>query len=298
MIHQQHTIRSGGHILDLTWPQVMGILNVTPDSFFDGGKYQDVGDVLERADRMWKEGVRIMDIGGMSSRPGADEVSVATELQRVLPVIEAIQDAFPGVILSVDTWRAEVARKAVEAGAGMINDISAGQFEPEIMRVAADHAVPFVAMHMQGEPKTMQTNPRYDDVTREVLEFFVERVRVLRYNGVKDIILDPGFGFGKTVRHNFKLLDRLRVFGILELPILVGISRKSMICRVLNVKPEQALNGTSALHMVALLNGAAILRVHDVHEALEVSALYRQIRDVQNAPGDSIVREDTAKHRG
>jgi dihydropteroate synthase len=277
MLHPQQTLRCGHQLLDLSEPQVMGILNITPDSFFDGGKYQSVQAAVDRAGRMLEEGAAILDVGGMSSRPGAEIIEPEEELERVLPVLDGLHAAFPQAPLSIDTIRAEVARQAVRAGACMINDISAGRYDPGLFAAVAELNVPYILMHMQGEPKTMQRGPAYKDVVLEVLDFFLENVAKLRALGVVDILLDPGFGFGKTVAHNYRLLQELRTFQMLDCPILAGLSRKSMICRVLEVAPAQALNGTTALHMVALQQGARLLRVHDVREARQVIRLWTEL---------------------
>ena len=274
------TLNCRGHLLDLSRPVVMGILNVTPDSFFDGGHYTGADAALKQAEIMLSEGAAMLDVGGASSRPGAKEVSEVEELERVIPAIEIIKSHFPEAIVSVDTWRAGVAQAAVEAGASIVNDISAGSLDPKLYETVARLDVPYILMHMQGTPGTMQQNPQYEDVVTEVLDFFIGEIKKLRALGIKDIVLDPGFGFGKTVEHNFLLLKNLHVFGhVTGLPVLAGISRKSMICKVLKVKPENALNGTTALHMVALQQGAQILRAHDVKEAMEVIRLWEQLED-------------------
>lgn len=265
-------------MLDLSAPRIMGILNATPDSFFDGGRHNRLDKALHRAEALLEEGADIIDVGGASSRPGAQVVEEQEERARVEPVVRAISDRFPGVVLSVDTWRASVALAAVDAGARMVNDISGGRldplFYPTLAEINRDVSIWYVLMHMQGTPSDMQVDPRYGDVVLEVLDFFIERSGVLRDLGLHDTILDPGFGFGKTVVQNYQLLDRLGDFsGVLERPVLVGISRKSMINRVLGTAPEQALNGTTVLHTIALLRGARILRVHDVREAAEVLRL-------------------------
>ncbi len=278
---QQSTLNCRGQLLDLSRPVVMGILNVTPDSFFDGGRYTDEVSMLKQAEKMLAEGAVILDVGGASSRPGAAEVSENEELKRVIPVIEAIKSHFSEVIISIDTWRAGVAKTAVEAGASMVNDISGGQFDAKMFETVADLDVPYILMHIQGTPGTMQQNPHYEDVVAEVLDFFVQKIEKLRALGVKDIVLDPGFGFGKTVEHNYQLLKNLHVFGnVTGLPVLAGISRKSMICKVLKVNPKHALNGTTALHVIALQQGAKILRAHDVREAVEVIKLWEMLNDV------------------
>jgi dihydropteroate synthase len=281
MTFEKLTLNCNGKLLSLASPLVMGILNVTPDSFFDGGKHLSEDGILRQTEKMLKEGAAIIDIGGMSSRPGAEIIDEAEELLRVLPVVEKILREFPGTILSIDTIRSEVARQAVEAGAAIVNDISAGRFDEKMFATVAALDVPYILMHMQGAPKDMQTAPKYDDVVREVLDFFIIETGKLRELGVKDIIADPGFGFGKTVEHNFELLKKMHVFRMLEVPVLAGISRKSMICKVLGVNPPQALNGTTALHMVALQQGAKILRVHDVREAMETIRLWEQLEAVK-----------------
>lgn len=272
------TLNCRGRLLDLSRPVVMGILNVTPDSFFDGGRLDSIDLILQRAGQMLKDGAALLDIGGASSRPGAQAVSADAEKQRVLPAIEAILKRFPDTLLSIDTWNAAVAKAALESGAAIVNDISGGRFDPGIMTVAAAYGSPYVLMHMQGNPATMQEQPVYDEVVREVLDFFIETVPHLQDAGIADIVLDPGFGFGKTVEHNYRLLKHLSTFSsVLNRPVLAGLSRKSMICKVLHVNPDQALNGTTALHMVALQQGAAILRAHDVREAMEVIKLWEQL---------------------
>jgi len=275
---QSFLLRCNGRLLDLARPVVMGILNVTPDSFYDGGRLTTTEDIVRKAGRMLDEGASLLDIGGASSRPGAEEVAEQEEMRRVLPAIESVRKHFPEAFLSVDTWRASVAKAALDAGAGIVNDISAGHWDPALYEVVARAGYPYILMHTQGTPQNMQTSPQYGDVVQEVLDFFVQEVGKLRALGVRDIVLDPGFGFGKTVAHNYALLKSLCVFStVLGLPVLAGISRKSMICNVLGVKPEHALNGTTALHMVALQQGARILRAHDVREALEVIRLYEQL---------------------
>lgn len=269
------TINCNGRLLDLSKPHVMGILNVTPDSFFDGGKHTHLPDILRQAEKMLTEGAAILDVGGASTRPGAAEVSAQAELDRTIPAIEAILGAFPGTIISIDTWRASVAEAAIRAGASLVNDISGGNLDADMFPTVGRLKAPYILMHMQGTPQTMQHNPEYQDVVTEVLDFFIEKTIALRQFGVDDIVLDPGFGFGKTVAHNFTLLKHLQTFKtVLGMPTLAGISRKSMICKALGIKPAQALNGTTALHMLALEQGATLLRAHDVHEAKETIALW------------------------
>jgi dihydropteroate synthase len=256
----------------------MGILNVTPDSFYDGGRWDEMDTILQQADKMLSAGASILDVGGASTRPGAAEVPEEVELKRVLPVIEAILRRHPSAIVSIDTWRSVVAQAALDVGVALVNDISAGRLDADVHQTIAKAGCPYVLMHMQGTPQTMQAAPTYTDVVQEVLDFFIAEVGKLRADGVKDIVLDPGFGFGKSVAHNYQLLQNLDVFStVLNLPVLAGLSRKSMICKVLKVKPDHALNGTTALHMVALQQGARILRVHDVKEAIEVVRLWKQL---------------------
>lgn len=281
MLHPKLTLQSKGRLLDLSKPVVMGILNVTPDSFFDGGKYNDESAMLRQAERMLAEGAAIIDVGGMSSRPGAEVISDAEELQRVIPAIELLHQYFPEAMLSIDTVKSSVVRESVAAGASIVNDISAGRLDAKLYETVAEMGVPYVLMHMQGTPGDMQKNPTYENVSLDVLDFFIREVRKLRALGVKDIVLDVGFGFGKTVSHNYQLLQNMHVFQILELPLLTGLSRKSMICRPLGIKPADALNGTTALHMVALQQGSRILRVHDVREAVEVIKIWQELEKVE-----------------
>ncbi|MEZ4959476.1 MAG: dihydropteroate synthase [Saprospiraceae bacterium] len=276
MLHPKKTINCKGRLISLEKPLVMGILNVTPDSFFDGGRHATIGQALKHTEKMLEEGAMFIDVGGMSSRPGAPLLDVDVEMGRVVPVVEALGQNFPDAIISIDTFRSKVAIAAVEAGAHIVNDISAGRQDEFLFETVANLGVPYILMHMQGTPATMQASPQYGDVVADVLDFFIQRVGELKQLGVKDILLDPGFGFGKTVGHNYQLLNNLHVFNMLELPVLAGISRKSMICKVLGVKPENALNGTTALHVIALQQGAKILRVHDVKEAAETIQLWQQ----------------------
>ncbi len=280
MLNPQLSLNCRGRLLSLEVPIVMGILNITPDSFFARSRVDNLDILLEQAEKMLSEGATILDIGGMSSRPGAEIISEQEELDRVLPAIEALQQRFPEAFLSIDTIRAEVARQAVATGATIINDISAGKLDDHMYPTVAELQVPYILMHMQGKPNNMQQSPVYDDVVLEILDFLIEQVGLLRQLKVKDIIVDVGFGFGKTVTHNFQLLKKMHVFKILDLPLLAGLSRKSMICKPLKVNPPAALNGTTALHMVALQQGARILRVHDVKEAVEVIKLWQELEAV------------------
>ena len=276
-----HSLNCRGRLLDLSTPVIMGILNLTPDSFYNGGRLTTVDDALRQAEKMLSAGAAILDLGGASTRPGATEVPETEEIKRVIPAIAAIINRFSETIISIDTWRAAVAREALNAGASLINDVSAGKSDAGMYPLLGMlKQTPYILMHMQGGPQTMQQNPVYGDVVQEVLDFFIAEVGKLRALGITDIVLDPGFGFGKTVAHNFQLLKNLHVFSaVTGLPVLAGISRKSMICKVLQVNPEHALNGTTALHMVALQQGAKILRVHDVREAREVIRLWAELQE-------------------
>ncbi len=251
----------------------MGILNITPDSFYDGGKYNQENTFLKQAEKMIHEGVDFIDVGGYSTRPGAVNISVEEENSRVIPVIESIKKEFPAAVISIDTFRASIAKAAVEAGAGMINDISAGELDAAMIETVTRLKVPYIAMHMKGTPQTMTQVATYENLVKEMLEYFHRKAYQLKTAGIKDVIIDPGFGFAKTVDQNFELLSNIERLHILEKPILVGLSRKSMIWRTLKTTPEAALNGTTALNTFALLKGASILRVHDVKEAKEVIQL-------------------------
>lgn len=254
----------------------MGILNLTPDSFYDGGRYTNAENIRAQLEKMVHEGATIIDMGGASTRPGADPVAPHEELKRVLPVIELTKKYFPEIIISVDTFHSSVAREAVNAGAHIINDVSGGQSDDKMFETIVALEVPYILMHSKGTPKTMSKLNQYNDLTLDILDFFIERIGKLRASGVKDIIIDPGFGFAKNIEQNFKLLKSLQTFKILDVPILAGLSRKSMIWRSLNIRPEEALNGTTALNMIALLNGADILRVHDVKEAVQTIKMFKE----------------------
>ncbi|PJB14121.1 MAG: dihydropteroate synthase [Flavobacteriales bacterium CG_4_9_14_3_um_filter_32_8] len=255
----------------------MGILNVTPDSFFDGGNYLSEENIIQKVNSMEYHGAKIIDVGGYSSRPNATPISEEEELKRIVPIIKLVKTNFPDLLISVDTFRSKVAEKSIEAGANIINDISGGNMDSNMFRCIADLKVPYVLMHMQGTPQTMQENPTYQNVVEEVNQFFTEKLNQLTQLGVKDIILDPGFGFGKTLKHNYELLNNLDKFKTFNLPILVGFSRKSMINKVIDTTPEEALNGTTVLNTIALMKGANILRVHDVKEANETIKLVNQL---------------------
>ncbi len=271
-----------GKILNLSVPAVMGILNITPDSFFDGGQFLSIDEQLKQTGRMLDEGASIIDIGAVSTRPGAPEVCQTSELERLLPSIKAIRSRFPEAILSVDTYRPLIARAAVDHGADMINDIYGGRYEASMMSTVASLKVPYIIMHMKGQPPVMQNNPAYSDVVAEVTYFFEKQVAEARSKGIRDIIIDPGFGFGKTLEHNYRLLSGLEALHSIEAPVMVGISRKSMVYKALGSGPEDALTGTTVLNTLALVKGARILRVHDVKEAVEVIRLIETMNTYSN----------------
>lgn len=267
----------------LNRPQVMAILNITPDSFFSGSRVADVNNLLTRAEKMLAAGADFLDVGGYSSRPGADHITEAEELRRVVPAVAALTKEFPHAYLSVDTFRASVADAALHAGAALVNDIAAGQLDPAMCATVAKHQVPFIAMHMRGTPQTMQQQTQYENLLFELVDFFQRTLSACAAARIHDVIIDPGFGFAKTVAHNFELLAKLERLHVLGVPLLVGLSRKSMIWRTLNTDAGGALNGTTALHMVALQKGADILRVHDVKEAREAITLYQQLEQAGDA---------------
>lgn len=269
-----------GKLLDLTSPVVMGILNITPDSFYEGSRLKTGDEVLRQAEQMLKEGATILDIGGVSTRPGAEVVAVEEELRRVIPAIELIIKNFPEAILSVDTYQSKVAQKAIEVGIHLINDISASSIDEDLLEIVAKAKIPYVLMHIKGTPQNMHLAPQYQDVVTEVLDFFIQKLRILKEKGIEDVILDMGFGFGKTIAHNYQLLANLHVYKILNLPILAGVSRKSMVWKTLGISPAEALNGTTVLHTIALQQGAKILRVHDVKEAVETIKILKRVNDV------------------
>jgi dihydropteroate synthase len=274
MYSRPRYINAGGRLIDLQVPKVMGILNVTPDSFYKGSRYLSEGSILAAAEKMISDGADIIDIGGYSSRPGAEHIPLPEERKRVLPAIKLITSHYPEAIISVDTFRAEIAREAVcDLGAHIINDISGGEADKRMSALIAELNVPYILMHMQGMPGTMQIDPQYEDVVSDIIKWFGIRINRLQSSGVKDIIIDPGFGFGKTIDQNFEILSRLNEFSVTGLPVLAGLSRKSMIWKTLDNNPEDALNGTTALNTIALMKGADILRVHDVREAVETIKL-------------------------
>ena len=277
-------INANGRLMDLSEPQVMGILNVTPDSFYAGSHGVTEGYIIDRIHQIMNEGASIIDIGACSTRPGADEVSIEEEMSRLRMGLELIRKHRPDAIVSVDTYRADVAKMCVEEyGAAIINDISAGQMDEQMFPTIARLGIPYIIMHMKGTPKDMQVNPQYDHFLKEVFYYFSEKVQRLRDLGVKDIIIDPGFGFsfGKTLEHNYELMNHLEEFSLFELPLLVGVSRKSMIYKLLDITPQEALNGTTVLNTVALLKGANILRVHDVKEAVETVRIVGKMKSCQ-----------------
>ena len=271
-----------GELMDLSHPRVMGILNVTPDSFYAESRKQTEKDILSRIHQILEEGGTFIDMGAYSSRPDAEDVSQEEEMRRLRLGLEIVQRECPEALVSVDTFRADVAKMCVEEyGAALINDISAGDLDANMFSTIAQLKVPYILMHMQGNPQTMQLNPHYDNPVKEVIRYFAEKIEKLRTLGVKDMIIDPGFGFGKTLRHNYQLLDKLEEFQIFQVPILVGISRKSMIYKLLDETPEEALNGTTAAHAIALMKGAKILRVHDVKAAAETVRIFNALKDQQ-----------------
>jgi dihydropteroate synthase len=278
-LNRKATLNLKGEIMDLSRPQVMGILNLTPDSFYGNSRISSVDAALQRVENCLQEGASFIDIGAYSSRPGADEVSMEEELERIIPAVEAISKRFPEAKLSIDTFRAKVARESIEAGAHLINDISGGELDEAMFETVADLKVPYVLMHMKGNPKTMQKNPEYENITLEVTGYFAAKLQKLKALGVHDVILDPGFGFAKTLSHNYELMNHLTDLDLFGLPVLVGISRKSMIYKLLGTSPDEALNGTSILNTIALQKGASILRVHDVRAAAECITLVEKLQE-------------------
>jgi dihydropteroate synthase len=278
-LNRKATLNLKGEIMDLSRPQVMGILNLTPDSFYGNSRISSVDSALQRVENCLQEGAAFIDIGAYSSRPGADEVSTDEELKRMIPAIQAISKRFPEAKLSIDTFRAKVARESIEAGAHLINDISGGELDEAMFETVASLNVPYVLMHMKGDPKTMQKNPVYENITLEVTTYFAAKLQQLKALGLHDVILDPGFGFAKTLSHNYELLNHLKDLNLFCLPVLAGISRKSMIYKLLGTSPEEALNGTSILNTIALQKGASILRVHDVRAAAECITLVEKLQE-------------------
>lgn len=271
---KKYSLNCRGKLINLSTPKIMGILNVTPDSFYDGGKFRTKKEILKKTGQMIEEGASIIDVGAYSSRPGAENITIEEEVKRLGTALEAIRTDFPDVFISVDTFRSQVALMAVkDYEVDIINDISAGAADENMLNTIAELNVPFVMMHIKGTPQNMQINPAYDNVVEEIVKYFSEKVQKAKLSGICDIIIDPGFGFGKTLEHNYQILNQLDIFKLFELPILVGLSRKSMIYKALDTTPKQALNGTTVLNTIAIMKGANILRVHDVKEAIETIKL-------------------------
>ena len=271
-------INCNGNLIDLSTPKVMGILNVTPNSFYDGGKHKEINSIIHQVDKMLSEGADFIDIGAYSSKPSAEFVSEEEEIKRLVHIIKELVETFPTIILSVDTFRANVAEASVENGVAIVNDISAGLLDDKMLETVADLKVPYIMMHMRGNPQTMQSLTHYEDIVKEMIFYFSERIQMARSFGISDIIIDPGFGFAKTLEQNYEVLHKMELFSMLELPLLAGISRKSMIYKVLEKTPQEALNGTSVLNTIALQKGAKILRVHDVKEAVDCIKLVSKLK--------------------
>jgi dihydropteroate synthase len=268
-----------GGVFDLSSPKIMGVLNVTPDSFYDGGVFSNEKKILAQVEKMILDGADIIDIGGFSSKPGAKTISLKEEEKRVIPIIKLINKTFNKIIISVDTFRSEIAEKSLNEGASIINDISGGDLDKNIYQISYKYKAPYIMMHMNGVPSNMQNNPKYENINHDIIKDFTSKIDSAEKKGVCDIIIDPGFGFGKTIQHNYQILNNLKLYTVLKKPILVGISRKSMIYKLLKTDPSKALNGTTSLNTIALINGANILRVHDVNEAKEVIKLYSFLKE-------------------
>jgi len=276
------SIRCGDRLLNLSSPVIMSILNITDDSFYAPSRIEMSSDkIIEIAGKMLDDGARILDVGGMSSRPGAKEIEPAKELKRVISTIEAIKSNFPDAIISVDTYRAEVALKSIEAGATMVNDISGGSLDPDMIDLISSQNAAYVLMHMRGTPSDMQSHTEYQNVTGDVLKYFVNKLRILHERGIHDIVIDPGFGFSKTIDQNYQLLDQLDVFQILECPLMIGLSRKSSLSQVIGRPVEETLDATTALHMASLQKGASILRVHDVKSAMDAILVFNKLQEAK-----------------
>ena len=278
------TLNCKGQLIDLSHPKVMGILNLTPDSFYDGGRYSSDKAILSQVEKMLHDGATFIDLGAYSSRPGADHISTDEELKRMLPVLRMLLTEFPEILLSIDTFRSKVAQMCLEAGAALINDISAGKLDDQMLPTIAKFKVPYIMMHMRGTPRTMKSHTEYDNLLVDILYYFSERISSARALGIIDIIVDPGFGFAKTPHQNYELLSKLNLFQNLDVPILAGLSRKSMIYKTLGTTSENALNGTTALNMVALMKGANILRVHEVKEGMECARLAKIVLENERLP--------------
>jgi len=278
-LHQKQVLNDVGRLLDFSSPQVMGILNVTPDSFYDGGRYHTINRALKQCARMLQEGAAVIDLGAYSSRPGARFISEEEEIKRILPLLKVIKKEFPNAVISIDTFRALVAELSVQEGAQMINDISAGELDSTMFATVARLKVSYILMHMKGNPQTMCEYAQYgEDILVELYSYFVRKIEQLRKLGVLDLIIDPGFGFAKTLEQNYELLNRLDALNELKLPMLVGVSRKTMIYKLLGITPAEALNGTTVIHTMALLKGANLLRVHDVKPAVEAVRIFNQLK--------------------
>ena len=271
------TINCKGQIIDLSTPKIMGILNITPNSFYDGGKYSLENNAISQVEKMLKDGATFIDIGAYSSKPNAEFVSEKEELNRITPVVKAIINEFPEAMLSIDTFRSSVAQECINNGAALINDISAGNLDEKMMEIIASNNVPYIMMHLRGTPQTMQSQTNYEHLINEMITYFSEKTYKARSLGINDLIIDPGFGFAKTTDQNFEILSNLELFKMLELPILTGVSRKSMIYKTLDTTPDEALNGTTVLNTIAITKGANIIRVHDVKEAIECVKLYEKL---------------------
>ncbi|MFL9829525.1 dihydropteroate synthase [Flavobacterium sp. ST-87] len=271
------TINCKGQLIDLSQPKVMGILNITPNSFFDGGKYSSDDEIIAKAQKMLDEGATFIDVGAYSSKPSAEFVSEEEELSRIVPVVQLLLKHFPDILLSIDTFRSKVASACIDNGAAIINDISAGNLDDKMMEVIAKYNVPYIMMHMRGTPQSMQSLTQYDDIIKEILFYFSEKISKARSLGINDLIVDPGFGFAKTIEQNYEVMQKLELFHNLDLPLLIGISRKSMIHKTLEISAEEALNGTTFLNTIALTKGAQILRVHDVAAAVECVKLFQKL---------------------
>lgn len=272
------TINIKGNLINFSIPKIMGILNVTPDSFFDGGRYDSSDKVLKQVEKMIISGADIIDVGGYSSRPGAKNISISEELKRVIPTIKLIKEKFPKTLISIDTFRSEVASESIISGGDIINDISGGNLDTQMFKTVAKLKTPYILMHMRGNPSNMMSNTDYYDVTKEICKYFSKMIEKAKNEGINDIIIDPGFGFSKTTDQNYELLSNLDFLNQFQRPLLVGISRKSMIYKILNTTPEKALNGSSVLHTISLLKGASILRTHDVKEAAECVKIVSQLK--------------------
>ena len=278
-----HTLRCGTRLINLTSPVVMGILNLTPDSFYAPSRLNKLKDnIIEKAGQMLEDGALILDIGGMSSRPGALEIEVQEEIDRVIPAIESIHTSFPDAVISIDTYRAEVAKPGIRAGAAMVNDISGGELDPGMIDVLASHQVAYVLMHMRGKPAEMQTLTDYQYLISDIVKYFVNKLRTLHHRGIRDIIIDPGFGFSKTMEQNYDIINHLGILRFLDCPVMIGLSRKSTLSHTIGKPIEETLNATTALHMVALQQGASILRVHDISPAIEAIAVFNKLQEAKN----------------